>query len=674
VTINGSPATTRRAEPRQWFSNVAIHGGVGQVEPREDNRVDVPSNIPSRYEVISQLGTGGMGIVYKVRDLETGEIVALKILKPGIASDQAMQENLRNEVCLARKVTHKNVCRIHEFNRSNGTACISMEFVEGESLLSKLRDVRSLPLTEALEIARQICAGLREAHAQGIVHRDLKPANIMVDRSGNVKIMDFGIARLSQDNGQMTGTIAGTPAYMAPEQLELKPMGPGSDIYSLGLLLYEMVTGSPAFAGDSPIAVALKQIRELPKRPSEIIPALPSQIEGVILKCLRKDPARRYQSVDELDLALKEARTNVAAPGPVSSELQLALYKLQRLVDYGFARARAAAPHFATLAREAHQASLEANRVVRQGVEKARTYVSAQDWRAGTRTRTGQAIAGTLSIVLLSGVVAFGLEATRKSHASELAARPSVALSIPNLQSELPRNSSPSAAGTGTGPAMGASQDVKTEAVDFSREFDVPTGDTSSTEFDGAPPDEMSASQVASPSTANIVKAHAGAHVPIPAPQRTNSAQLKVRSSLQPGLPLSIAFGGDPPATPDLMDGEKAADSKPLPAPALQAASPNPTNKPTDVKSDKPTDVKTEQKIEPAASYLEVGSFKEGAWAEHAVEKLSQLGYHAVSIHRSHLWMQSFHVQVGPYANTKDIETAKQGLISQGFSPHLAKQ
>src|ERR1700693_5841548 len=160
-----------------------------------------------------------MGIVYKVRDLETGEIVALKMLKPGIASDQAMQENLRKEVCLARKVTHKNVCRIHEFNRSNGGGCISMEFVEGERLLSKLRRVGALPPGEAVEIARQICAGLREAHVQGIVHRDLKPANIMVDRSGNVKIMDFGIARQFQGTGRITGTLAGTPAYMAPEQV-----------------------------------------------------------------------------------------------------------------------------------------------------------------------------------------------------------------------------------------------------------------------------------------------------------------------------------------------------------------------------------------------------------------------------------------------------------------------
>src|ERR1700730_13228314 len=163
-------------------------------------RLAGPSSIPSRYEVLSQVGNGGMGVVYKVRDLETDEIVALKILKPEIARDPAVQENFKRELCLARKITHKNVCRIHDFSRSNGTAYASMELIEGESLLSRLNRVGALPVSEAFEIARQICAGLQEAHAQGIVHRDLKPANIMLDRSGTVKIMDFGVARLIQNN------------------------------------------------------------------------------------------------------------------------------------------------------------------------------------------------------------------------------------------------------------------------------------------------------------------------------------------------------------------------------------------------------------------------------------------------------------------------------------------
>ena len=217
---------TRQAQAGQWLSSAAVDDRPTQRDASEADWAHATVSVPARYEILSQVGIGGTGIVYKVRDLETGEVVALKVLKPGIASDQEMQQNLRKEVCLARKVTHKNVCRIHEFNRSNTTACLSMEFVEGETLLSKLRRAGPLPLNESIQIATQICAGLREAHSQGIVHRDLKPANIMLDQSGVVKIMDFGIARLSQGTGQMTGTITGTPAYMAPEQVQLKPMGP----------------------------------------------------------------------------------------------------------------------------------------------------------------------------------------------------------------------------------------------------------------------------------------------------------------------------------------------------------------------------------------------------------------------------------------------------------------
>src|SRR5579863_7515456 len=303
----------------QWLSKLTIDGRTEKEDIFEvvwtdaqayrdmQERMTASSLIPARYEVLSQIGTGGTGIVYKVRDLETNEVVALKVLKPEIASDPDVQENFKKELCLARKITHKNVCRIHEFSRLNGTAFTSMELIEGESLSSRLYRAGSLPLNEALAIARQICAGLSEAHAQGIVHRDLKPANIMVDRTGTVKIMDFGIARMIQREGPMTGTIVGTPAYMAPEQAELKPVSSCTDIYAVGLLLYEMITGTAAFNGDTPVAVALKQIREYPKRPREIVPQLSRPVEAVIMKCLQKDPAKRFQSVNQLEMALVKA-------------------------------------------------------------------------------------------------------------------------------------------------------------------------------------------------------------------------------------------------------------------------------------------------------------------------------------------------------------------------------
>jgi serine/threonine protein kinase len=257
-----------------------------------------------RYDILGEAGHGSMGNVYKARDRETGETIALKLLKPEIASDQAMMERFKNELLFARKITHKNVCRVHEFNRVGGVAYTSMEFVEGENLRSVLNRFGGLPQRKAVNLALQICSGLKEAHAQGIVHRDLKPENIMVDANGNVKIMDFGIARSMEAVTRMTGSMVGTPQYMAPEQVGGKPVDYRTDIYSLGLILYEMFTGAPAFQADNPVAVALKQMQEEAVPPHEIDPAIPAYIERTILKCLLKNPANRFQSIAQLENAL----------------------------------------------------------------------------------------------------------------------------------------------------------------------------------------------------------------------------------------------------------------------------------------------------------------------------------------------------------------------------------
>src|SRR5271168_4565881 len=269
--------------------------------------------IGQRYEILGEAGHGSMGNVYKARDRETGETVALKLLKPEIASDHAMMERFKNELLFARKITHKNVCRMHEFNRINGIAYTSMEFVEGESLRSVLNRFGGLPVRKAIDLVGQICSGLKEAHAQGIVHRDLKPENVMIDAQGNVKIMDFGIARSMEAGTRLTGSMVGTPAYMAPEQVAGKPVDYRTDIYSLGLILYEMFTGTPAFAADNSIAVALKQMREEPPPPHEIEPGIPVGTERAILKSLEKDPARRFQSIAELE---SNFRTAVPAMPP----------------------------------------------------------------------------------------------------------------------------------------------------------------------------------------------------------------------------------------------------------------------------------------------------------------------------------------------------------------------
>src|SRR6202044_39014 len=268
-----------------------------------------------RYEILAEAGHGSMGNVYKARDRETGETVALKLLKPEIASDQAMMDRFKNELLYARKITHKNVCRVYEFNRVDGVAYTSMEFVEGENLRSVLNRFGSLTQRKGLDLALQICSGLKEAHAQGIVHRDLKPENVMIDGQGNVKIMDFGIARSMEAATRLTGSMVGTPQYMAPEQVAGKPVDYRTDIYSLGLILYEMFTGAPAFSADNSIAVALKQMREEPPAPHEIEPNIPVGIERTILKCLLKNPANRFQSIAQLENALNGSAEEKPAIG-----------------------------------------------------------------------------------------------------------------------------------------------------------------------------------------------------------------------------------------------------------------------------------------------------------------------------------------------------------------------
>src|ERR1700685_1452559 len=300
------PREGASARPGGGSRETVLLGDVPDVvQPPAETVVSSPNNsglatnvlaaLGQRYEILGEAGHGSMGNVYKARDRETGETVALKLLKPEIASDQAMMDRFKNELLFARKITHKNVCRMHEFHRVGGISYRSMEFVEGESLRSVLSRFGGLPQKKAGDLALQICSGLKEAHAQGIVHRDLKPENIMVDANGNVKIMDFGIARSMEALTRMTGSMVGTPQYMAPEQVGGKTVDYRTDIYSLGLILYEMFTGTPAFEADNPVAVALKQMQEEAVPPHEIDSAIPAYIERTILKCLEKEPPKRLQ-------------------------------------------------------------------------------------------------------------------------------------------------------------------------------------------------------------------------------------------------------------------------------------------------------------------------------------------------------------------------------------------
>ena len=265
-----------------------------------------------RYQIIEELGRGGMGNVYKVLDKELGEKVALKLLKPEIAADEQMIERFRNELKYARKITHKNVCRMFDLSKEKRTPYITMEYVSGEDLKSSLRRMGLLSVAKTLYIAKQVCQGLAEAHKLGVVHRDLKPQNIMVDKQGYAHIMDFGIARSMKAKGVTTsGMMIGTPDYMSPEQVEGKDVDQRVDIYAIGVILYEMVTGTTPFQGETAISIALQHTREKPRDPRELNNQIPVELSRTILKCMEKDRMKRFQNINELHDELDKIEQSV---------------------------------------------------------------------------------------------------------------------------------------------------------------------------------------------------------------------------------------------------------------------------------------------------------------------------------------------------------------------------
>jgi len=275
----------------------------------------------SRYEIIEELGTGGMGKVYRVEDKKINQEIALKLIKPEIAADKRTIERFNNELKTARMISHRNVCRMFDLGESQGSHFITMEYVPGQDLKSLIRQTGKLTSETAISIAKQVCEGLTEAHRLGVVHRDLKPSNIMIDREGDVRIMDFGIAH-SRSTKDITGAgvMIGTPEYMSPEQTEAKEVDQRSDIYALGVILYEMVTGKVPFEGHTPLSVALKQKSEAPQDPIELNPQLSEDLSRVILKCMEKDKSKRYQRAEEIFSELNRIGKDLASTERVVSE------------------------------------------------------------------------------------------------------------------------------------------------------------------------------------------------------------------------------------------------------------------------------------------------------------------------------------------------------------------
>ncbi len=296
-----------------------------------------------RFEIIEEIGKGGMGTVYKAYDSKIREVVALKLLKPEIASDLEIVERFRNEIKLARQVSHRHVCRMYDIGEEWLSIYISMEYVAGEDLKSFIRRSGHLNEGKAVGLARQITEGLAEAHRLGVVHRDLKPQNIMIDKDGNAKIMDFGIARSLHTRGVTgTGVIIGTPEYMAPEQADGRDVDSRADIYALGTVLYEMVTGRVPFEGQTPLSIVLKHRSEPPADPQTVNAQLSTGLSRVILKCLEKARERRYQSAAEVleDLAAVEkglpvTRQATIRTKPVTEREITVKFKLKKILVPG---------------------------------------------------------------------------------------------------------------------------------------------------------------------------------------------------------------------------------------------------------------------------------------------------------------------------------------------------
>jgi serine/threonine-protein kinase len=292
--------------------------------------------IAGRYEILDRISEGGMATVFRARRLPEGDVVALKVLREQFASDAEFVERFEREAKAVSALAHPHMVRVYDSGRDGDVRFIAMEYVEGEDLKSHIRRSGRIHPQRAAEIAAQVCEALEYAHAHGVIHRDVKPQNILLTPDGDVKVTDFGIARaLSSATITQTGTVLGSVQYLSPEQARGGTVGRAADLYSLGVVLYEMMTGQLPFAGDSPIAIALAHVNQPPPPPRSIVPDLPPSIEGIILLALAKSPSRRYRSagemhrdlVGETDLWTRVEMQHLIEHTPPTTRLPLAMQR-----------------------------------------------------------------------------------------------------------------------------------------------------------------------------------------------------------------------------------------------------------------------------------------------------------------------------------------------------------
>src|SRR5260370_12728258 len=299
LPVSSSQETLNEAGvPEAWSVAVTAHpAGIAAL----GDDLEKGTVLTGRYEILQLIGRGGIGAVYKARDTELDRIIALKLIRPELARNPDVLRRFKQELILARQVTHKNVIRIFDLGQSDGIKFITMDFVEGQDLRSLLLEKGKLAPEQAARIMLQICRALEAAHAEGVIHRDLKPQNIMLTQDGRVYVIDFGISRSAYLPAMtQTGALIASPEYMSPEQARGEKLTERSDLFSLGVIFYELLTGKSPYPADAPLGTLWKRLQEKPKAPAEVEATVPKALNDLVMNALEIEPEKRISSAREM--------------------------------------------------------------------------------------------------------------------------------------------------------------------------------------------------------------------------------------------------------------------------------------------------------------------------------------------------------------------------------------